>query len=250
MNPWRGRSALDAVELMDVGWNFRREHLRLSQRSHYVITAGGAQPNVVPSTATVWYYLRETDYDHIKELRAIADRIAHGAAEMTDTTVSSHLLGSAWLAHMNKPVAETLSANITAVGLPTWDDADQTLAKALQRELKQPDIGLPSKLQPLRAGIHPGPELRRRFGRHRRCLLERADGVVELPGQHPQSPGAPLGQRCGDGDADRAQGRHRRSEGAGHDGARLSPQAGPRGAGTCLLRGADQRPEVSTVHRA
>src|SRR5580704_11378826 len=54
--PWRGKSALDAVELMDVGWNFRREHLRLAQRSHYVITNGGDQPNVVPPTASVWYY--------------------------------------------------------------------------------------------------------------------------------------------------------------------------------------------------
>src|SRR5271165_6544020 len=53
--PWRGRSALDAVELMDVGWNFRREHLRLAQRSHYVITNGGDQPNVVPPTAATWY---------------------------------------------------------------------------------------------------------------------------------------------------------------------------------------------------
>jgi aminobenzoyl-glutamate utilization protein B len=154
-NPWRGRSALDAVELMDAGWNFRREHLRLSQRSHYVITDGGAQPNVVPSTATVWYYLRETDYEHIKEMRAIADKIANAAAEMTDTTVTSRLMGSAWLAHMNKPVAETLNANIARVGLPQWDEADQTLAKALQKELKQPEIGLPTKLQPLREGIPP-----------------------------------------------------------------------------------------------
>jgi aminobenzoyl-glutamate utilization protein B len=52
--PWRGRSALDAVELMDAGWNFRREHLRIQQRSHYVITDGGDQPNVVPPTASVW----------------------------------------------------------------------------------------------------------------------------------------------------------------------------------------------------
>jgi aminobenzoyl-glutamate utilization protein B len=154
-NPWRGRSALDAVELMDAGWNFRREHLRLSQRSHYVITDGGAQPNVVPSSATVWYYLRETDYEHIKEMRAIADKIANAAAEMTDTTVTSRLMGSAWLAHMNKPVAETLNANIARVGLPQWDEADQTLAKALQKELKQPEIGLPTKLQPLREGIPP-----------------------------------------------------------------------------------------------
>ncbi|MGA2116492.1 MAG: peptidase dimerization domain-containing protein, partial [Bryobacteraceae bacterium] len=66
--PWRGKSALDAVELMDVGWNFRREHLRLAQRSHYVITDGGDQPNVVPPTAAVWYYFREADYDHIMDL--------------------------------------------------------------------------------------------------------------------------------------------------------------------------------------
>ena len=65
--PWRGRSALDAVELMDVGWDFRREHLRLAQRSHRVITDGGDQPNVVPPTAAVWYYFREADYDHIMD---------------------------------------------------------------------------------------------------------------------------------------------------------------------------------------
>ncbi|HEU5247380.1 MAG TPA: peptidase dimerization domain-containing protein, partial [Candidatus Udaeobacter sp.] len=67
--PWRGRSALDAVELMDIGWNFRREHLRPQQRSHYVITNGGDQPNVVPPNASVWYYFRELDYEHITEMR-------------------------------------------------------------------------------------------------------------------------------------------------------------------------------------
>ncbi len=57
--PWEGRSALNAVELMNAGWNFRREHLRLQQRSHYVISNGGDQPNVVPPEASVWYYFRE-----------------------------------------------------------------------------------------------------------------------------------------------------------------------------------------------
>jgi aminobenzoyl-glutamate utilization protein B len=66
--PWRGRSALDAVELMNVGWNFRREHLELTQRSHYVIPDGGDQPNVVPSKASVWYYFRERSYPSIKAL--------------------------------------------------------------------------------------------------------------------------------------------------------------------------------------
>ena len=58
-SPWRGRSALDAVELMNVGWNYRREHLRPEHRSHYVVVHGGDQPNVVPPEATVWYFFRE-----------------------------------------------------------------------------------------------------------------------------------------------------------------------------------------------
>src|SRR5690348_12926482 len=91
-NPWRGRSALDAVELMDVGWNFRREHLRLQQRSHYVIPDGGDQPNVVPTEATVWYYFRELDYPHIKELYELGNRMAQAATMMTDTTVTQRIV--------------------------------------------------------------------------------------------------------------------------------------------------------------
>ena len=140
--PWRGRSALDAVELMDVGWNFRREHLRIQQRSHYVITNGGDQPNVVPPTASVWYYFRETDYPHIKEMWEIGDKMANAAAMMTDTTVTSRVLGAAWPQHFNKVVAEATYANMQAVGMPAWDDADQALAKAVQREMKQPENGL------------------------------------------------------------------------------------------------------------
>jgi len=148
--PWRGRSALDAVELMDVGWNFRREHLRFQQRSHYVITNGGDQPNVVPSNAAVWYYFRETDYDHIKENWEIGNRISKGAAMMTDTDVSMRVLGSAWPQHMNKTVAEAMYENIKAVGLPRWSADDEKLAVALQHELKVPEVGLARKLEPLR----------------------------------------------------------------------------------------------------
>ena len=147
-SPWRGRSALDAVELMDTGWNFRREHLRLSQRSHYVITDGGDQPNVVPRTASVWYYFRETDYPHIKELWQIGDDMAKGAALMTGVQLlPDKVLGSAWPQHFNKVVAETTWANIQKVGLPTWSDDDQKLAVALQKELKNPKTdGLRTKL--------------------------------------------------------------------------------------------------------
>jgi aminobenzoyl-glutamate utilization protein B len=148
--PWRGRSALDAVELMDIGWNFRREHLRLQQRSHYVIPNGGDQPNVVPPNASVWYYFRETSYEEIKKLWDIGNNMAKAATMMTDTEVSMKLLGSAWPAHMNKTVAETMHANIEKVGLPTWTEADQALAKAVQREMKVPETGLATKINPMR----------------------------------------------------------------------------------------------------
>jgi aminobenzoyl-glutamate utilization protein B len=148
--PWRGRSAMDAVELMNVGWNFRREHLRISQRSHYVVTNGGDQPNVVPRNASVWYFLRETSYPEIKRMWETADKIAEGAALMTETKVSSRVLGSAWPRHMNRTLAETMHANITSVGLPQWSEADVTLAKALQRELKVRETGLVTEIRPLR----------------------------------------------------------------------------------------------------
>ncbi len=147
--PWRGRSALDAVELMNAGWNYRREHLRLQQRSHYVITNGGDQPNVVPRNASVWYYFRETTYEGIKNLWEIGDKIAEGASLMTNTKFSSRVLGAAWPSHMNRTLAETMHANITAVGLPQWTDADVTLAKATQRELGVPENGLATKISPL-----------------------------------------------------------------------------------------------------
>src|SRR5438552_2430043 len=153
--PWRGRSALDAVELMDVGWNFRREHLRLQQRSHYVITNGGDQPNVVPPNAAVWYYFRETDYPHIKEMREIGDTMAKAAAMMTNTEVASRILGSAWPQHMNKTIAETMYANIQTIGLPTWDEADQTLARGIQHELKAKEDGLATRVGALRGGLDP-----------------------------------------------------------------------------------------------
>ncbi|GAB4029550.1 hypothetical protein GCM10028809_20370 [Spirosoma gilvum] len=93
--PWRGRSALDAVELMNIGWNFRREHLEITQRSHYVISDGGDQPNVVPSKASVWYYFRERSYPKIKALFEKGIKMAEGAALMTDTKFTYEILGAA-----------------------------------------------------------------------------------------------------------------------------------------------------------
>lgn len=153
--PWSGRSALDAVELMNAGWNYRREHLRTQHRSHYVITNGGDQPNVVPSEATVWYYFRELDHKRIRELYELGNKMADAAAMMTDTTVTRRLVGSAWPNHFNKVVAETAQKNIEAIGVPTWSDADVTLAKALQKEIAAKEEGLKTKVTPLEEPKEP-----------------------------------------------------------------------------------------------
>lgn len=157
-SPWLGKSALDAVELMDIAWNFKREHLRTAQRSHYVITNGGSQPNVVPPDASVWYYFRETDYDHIKELWDLGDTMAKAASEMTGTTWSSRVLGSAWPQHGNRPIAEAMYENIKSVGLPQWSDADQQFAKALQRAMGGDERGLVTNLSQLRGREFIPPE--------------------------------------------------------------------------------------------
>jgi aminobenzoyl-glutamate utilization protein B len=161
--PWRGRSALDAVELMNIGWNYRREHLRLEQRSHYVIPNGGDQPNVVPQNAVVWYFFRETDYEHIKDLWEIGNQMSKAASMMTNTEVSMRVLGTAWPAHMNKIVAETMDENIKTVGLPKWSADDEKLAVALQHELKVPEVGMAKQIQPLR-GREVVPDEDKRIG--------------------------------------------------------------------------------------
>jgi aminobenzoyl-glutamate utilization protein B len=141
--PWAGRSALDAVELMDVAWNFRREHLPLTQRSHYVITDGGDQPNVVPPTATVWYYFREQDAPKVKALFALGDTIARAAAMMTSTKlVGVDIVGGGWSGHFNKVIAYQMNENIKAVGMPEYSEDDQKLARGIQKELGQTPRGL------------------------------------------------------------------------------------------------------------
>lgn len=136
--PWRGKSALDAVELMNVAWNFKREHLKPTQRSHYVITNGGDQPNVVPSKAAVWYYLRERTYEDIKAMYDEAVKYAKDVADMTGTKMSYRLLGTAWPGHFNKAIAQAVYKNIQMVGLPVWDTADQQLARAVQKLVEAP----------------------------------------------------------------------------------------------------------------
>ena len=130
--PWDGRSALDAVELMDVAWNFRREHLHVSQRSHYIITNGGDQPNIVPGAASVWYFFREHDFASVKELYETGNTIAAAAAMATGTSVTHRLVGEAAPYYGNRPLAELAYANIKTVGMPKWTADDQKFAKSVQ----------------------------------------------------------------------------------------------------------------------
>lgn len=147
--PWLGRSALDAVELMNVGWNFKREHMHPRQRSHYVITNGGGQPNVVPDRASVWYYFRDSSAETVRAMVENAHEIAQGAAMMTGTTFTSELLGVAWPHHYNLPLAVAVHQNMLAVGMPEWSESDKALAKALQTELGVEAIGLRTTVPPI-----------------------------------------------------------------------------------------------------
>lgn len=154
--PWRGRSALDAVELLNTGWNFRREHLRPQHRIHYVVSDGGDQPNVVPRRASVWYFLRETDYRHINALFAAGDTLARAAAMMAGVRLAeTRVLGAAWPRHFNKPLAEAMQKNIERVGMPAWSDDDHTLARAVQREVRGTVRGLDTVIAPIGTGVHP-----------------------------------------------------------------------------------------------
>lgn len=148
--PWRGKSALDAAELMNIAWNYKREHLHPLKRSHSIFTDAGDQPNVVPSKASIWFYFRDVEYKGIMEMYGIANDMAQGAALMTGTTMESKVLGAAWPRHFNKVIAETMYENIKQVGLPSWSEADQKLAVAVQKEVGSKDTtGLATELREL-----------------------------------------------------------------------------------------------------
>jgi aminobenzoyl-glutamate utilization protein B len=140
-SPEKGRSALDGVELMNVGVNYMREHVKETSRTHYVITNGGGQPNVVPATAQVWYYVRgnahedaEANFDWITE-------IAEGAAKMSRTKVHVQVDTDCHEIIPNLPLSKLVLRNLQKVGPPKFDEADLNLAKHLQAPLRA-DFGL------------------------------------------------------------------------------------------------------------
>ena len=161
--PWRGKSALDAVMLMGTAWEFQREHMDLPQRSHYVITDGGDQPNVVPPTSAIWFYFRHLDFDRTMAMFEDAKKKAAAAAMMTGTQLDTVMMvGSGWSGHFNRTIAEVMYQNILTVGMPKWDDNDQKLAKGLQRELGQRETGLSERVAGGLGG--PAPEASRTGG--------------------------------------------------------------------------------------
>ena len=147
--PWDGRSALDAGIIMEVMWNFHREHLPLTQRSHMIVSDGGNQPNVVPGKAADWYYCREHDFASLRDLYETGNTISEAAAMGTGTTVSRKVLGFAAPNFANKPLAEAAYANIQAVGMPAWSAQDQAFAKAVQVANERIVEPLPSEIAPL-----------------------------------------------------------------------------------------------------
>jgi aminobenzoyl-glutamate utilization protein B len=141
---------LDAVELMNVATNYLREHLFYTERMHYVITAGGEAPNVVPDKATVWYYVRNSD-DRVEDMYDRVLNCAKGAALATGTElVEVRTIAAAHQRHSNKGMAELLQRNIDIVGLPEWTEEEHQFAKELQKELGKEEEGMPTELKPLK----------------------------------------------------------------------------------------------------
>jgi len=133
--PHSGRSALDAVELMNTGVNFMREHVKEDARFHYVITDGGAAPNVVPATATVWYFVRADRHEDVESYYKWVLDIAKGAALMTQTKLKVQLDTDCHELIPNLPLAEVLQANLEAVRAPKFTDQEKQFARRLQQPL-------------------------------------------------------------------------------------------------------------------
>ncbi len=118
VDPWNGKDAVDAVELMDIGFDKLREHLHPTYRAHRAITAGGIQPNIIADYGQIWWFVRDADMPSAKETFDKLVKIAEGAALMTGTTWDYKIDAAAWPQLGLKPVAEAIQANIETVGMP------------------------------------------------------------------------------------------------------------------------------------
>ncbi|MCH8903379.1 MAG: peptidase dimerization domain-containing protein, partial [Bacteroidetes bacterium] len=151
-DPWNGRSALDAVELMNDGANLMREHVLPSTPIHYVIPSAGEAPNVVPEYARVWYYVRDVDREKVQEWYDWLLKIAEGAAMGTRTTHEVTLITGVHAYNLNRPLQEALQANMEALGEPEYPEAFHDFARQLQAFLGIEQKGLNTAIKPLADG--------------------------------------------------------------------------------------------------
>lgn len=151
-DPWNGRSALDAVELMNHGVNMMREHIRPSARIHYVIPGGGEAPNVVPEYAKAWYYVRDTVRIQVEENYEWVLEIADAAARATRTEHSVTLITGVHTYNLNRPLQEALQRNLEHVGQAPFGEEDQAFARELQAYLGVEEKGLVAEIEPLEEG--------------------------------------------------------------------------------------------------
>ncbi|SDP84438.1 aminobenzoyl-glutamate utilization protein B [Phyllobacterium sp. YR620] len=139
--PHLGRSALDAVELMNVGVNYMREHMPSSARIHYAVTdTGGSAPNVVQARATVRYLVRARDLPELNGLVARVKKVADGAALMTETTVRSRIISGDANLVGNTPLEALMHSHLERLGPPAFDEHDHAIARKFQETFSQEDI--------------------------------------------------------------------------------------------------------------
>ncbi len=147
---WHGRSALDAVELTDVGLNFLREHLQPTARIHYVILDGGRAPNVVPDHARAWYYVRDLDRETVEKNYERVLKVIEGAALMTETTYKIYFKSGVHEMLANRVGDEVVYANLLAVGAPVFTGEEQAFAKEIQKNSGVEEKGLSAKIEPFK----------------------------------------------------------------------------------------------------
>ena len=149
VDPWDGKDALDAVELMDMGAAFLRQQLHPTYRLHRVITNGGVQPNVIPDLTAAWWWVRDANMPDAKVTFDKLVNIAKGAALMTDTTMEYRVKAAGWPQLGNKILAEDIQKNIGMVGMPHWSDEEQRFARDFQKSAGQKEVGLTTAVTPL-----------------------------------------------------------------------------------------------------
>jgi len=139
--PHLGRSALDAVELMNVGVNYMREHMPSDARIHYaMLDSGGIAPNVVQVTAKVRYAVRARDLAGMRELLERVRKVAQGAALMTETSVAVQVISAVSNLLGNDPLERAMSDVFDQLGPPPFDDADRSFARQVQATLSQEEF--------------------------------------------------------------------------------------------------------------